>query len=71
MTELETSTVSRKSANKQTHGAGELRSVITNNDENWRAALAIDIEASDQESVEETAEKIVKALSEIGEIEKL
>lgn len=67
-TELTTYTMGTRSVH---HGAGELSSVLENNEDSWRAAIDINIEAPDERKVEEIAEDIVEQLSELGYIDKI
>lgn len=51
------------------YGGGELRTVVEGDD--WRAAGGLTIEADDEEHVEEIAEKIIEALQEAGDVDRL
>lgn len=68
-TELKVRTIGNERAG--TYGSGDLRSILNNDDENWRAAVDIDIEAEDKDEVRRVADAIVERLSELGEIDEM
>lgn len=51
------------------HGGGELRVAFEGDD--WRVAGGFSVEASSEEEVEEKAEEIIEALSEVGDVDDL